>query len=134
MRKTASLSLEDGVADHQRIEDFFAAQTAAWGARPEVASRATFGAAQLVDVIVQEFWRGGPLVIKASFDEFNLDVHMIYRGDAPAFPDRRPSNEQIRTSEDGAKLLAGFMLRRNADRVRATCKDGVADVHFHFDH
>jgi NCS2 family nucleobase:cation symporter-2 len=134
VRKKASLSLEGGAVDHQKIEDFFAVQAAAWGARPDVASRATFGAIQLVDVVIQDFWTEGPLVMEASFDEFNLDVRISYRGAAPEFPDQRPSNEQIRASEEGAKLLAGFMLRRNADRVRAESKDGVARVHFHFDH
>jgi xanthine permease XanP len=134
VRKSASLSLEGGIVDHQKIEDFFAVQTAAWGARPDVANRATFGAIQLLDVVTQDFWTDGPLVLEASFDEFNLDVRVSYRGQAPAFPDQRPSNELIRASEEGAKLLAGFMLRRNADRVRAESKDGVARVHFHFDH
>ena len=134
VRKTASLSLHGGLVDHQKIGDFFAVQTAAWGARPDVASRVTYGAIQLLDVVAQDFWTDGPLVVEASFDEFNLDVRVTYRGQAPAFPDQRPSNEQIRASEEGAKLLAGFMLRRNADRVRAECNDGVARVHFHFDH
>ena len=134
MRKTASLSFDSSAVDHQQISDFFALQTAAWGARPEIASRATYGAIQLVDVVAEEFWTDGPLVVEASFDEFNLDVRVTYRGVAPALPDRRPTNEEIRTTEDGAKLLAGFMLRRNADRVRTESKDGIARVHFHFDH
>jgi hypothetical protein len=37
-------------------------------------------------------------------------------------------------SEEGTRLLAGYMLRRNADRVRADMHDGLARVHFHFDH
>jgi xanthine permease XanP len=133
VRKTATLTFERGGLDHQKISDFFAAQTAAWGARPDVATRATYGAMQLVDVVAEEFWTDGPLAIEASFDEFNLDVRVSYHGPAPVFPDQRPSNDQIR-SEEGAKLLAGFMLRRNADRVRADSKDGIARVHFHFDH
>ena len=50
------------------------------------------------------------------------------------FPRQRPTNEQIRQSDDGARLLAGFMLRRNADSVRSDAKDGRASVLFHFDH
>src|SRR5262249_34904343 len=87
VRKKASFSLEGGAVDHQKIEDFFAVQAAAWGARPDVASRATFGAIQLVDVVIQDFWTEGPLVMEASFDEFNLDVRISYQGAAPEFPD-----------------------------------------------
>ena len=32
------------------------------------------------------------------------------------------------------RWLAGFMLRRNADRVRSESADGRSTVHFHFDH
>lgn len=90
--------------------------------------------AQLIDVVVEEFSTGGPVVVEATFDEFNLEVRVIYRGQPPALPDRRPTNEEIMESEEGARLLAGFMLRRNADRVRADMHNGMARVHFHFDH
>ena len=99
-----------------------------------MAKRATFGVLQLTDVVVEDFWTGGPVTIEASFDEFNLDVRVVYRGEPPPLPDRRPSNEEIMESEQGARLLAGFMLRRNADRVRADMHNGMARVHFHFDH
>jgi NCS2 family nucleobase:cation symporter-2 len=134
VRKTARLTLDHGEADHQKIQDFFETQAAIWGARPDVAKRATFGALQLIDVVVEEFWSGGPVTIEASFDEFNLEVRVMYRGEPPPFPDRRPSNEEIMESEQGARMLAGFMLRRNADRVRADMHNGMARVHFHFDH
>ena len=134
VRKTARLTIEHGEVDQQKIQEFFEAQTATWGARPDVAKRATFGVLQLIDVIVEEFWTGGPVTMEVSFDEFNLDVRVIYRGEAPSLPDRRPSNEEIMESEQGARLLAGFMLRRNADRVRADTHNGMARVHFHFDH
>jgi NCS2 family nucleobase:cation symporter-2 len=50
------------------------------------------------------------------------------------FPDVRPSLAQIRDGEEGARLLAGFMLRRKADRIRSESKDGRSRVLFHFDH
>jgi xanthine permease XanP len=134
VRKTARLTLAHGEVDHQKIEAFFEAQTATWGARPDVAKRATFGVLQLIDVVTEDFWTSGPLTIEASFDEFNLDVRVIYRGEAPPLPDRRPSNEEVMESAQGARLLAGFILRRNADRVRADMHNDMARVHFHFDH
>src|SRR5579883_89509 len=134
VRKTADLTLTGSEADEGKVQDFFAKQTALWGARPDVATRATFGVIQLVDTIREDFWSGGAMLINASFDEFNLDISLAYRGDVPEFPQERPTPEQIRESEQGARLLAGFMLRRNADRVRAEWKDGTANVHFHFDH
>jgi NCS2 family nucleobase:cation symporter-2 len=134
VKKTARLTFENSQIEVQKIDDFFQSQCATWGARPDVAKRATFGAVQLVEAVTENCWRHGPLVIEASFDEFNLDVRVSYEGPALEFPDRRPSIEQIRDSEDAARLLAGFMLCRNADRVRSDSKDGKAVIHFHFDH
>jgi NCS2 family nucleobase:cation symporter-2 len=134
VRRSAELSLRSEAIDHQKVQDFFAAQTALWGARPDVASRAAFGALQLIDSIVEDFWIGGALVITATFDEFNLDIRLTYQGEIPEFPEQRPTPEQIRDSDNGTRLLAGFMLRRNADRVRAEWMEGTANVYFHFDH
>jgi NCS2 family nucleobase:cation symporter-2 len=72
--------------------------------------------------------------VNASFDEFNLDVRVSYHGAAMQFPEKRPPDDLIRESDEGARLLAGFMLRRNADRVRSETKDGWSSVLFHFDH
>jgi xanthine permease XanP len=134
IKKTVRLTIESVPADAQRIEDFLQSNAAKWGARPDVVRRAAFAVLQLLDAVQENFWSGGPITIEASFDEFNLDIRVSYLGEALEFPDRRPSNEQIRDSEDGVRLLAGFMLRRNADRVRSDAKDGRALAHFHFDH
>jgi hypothetical protein len=37
-------------------------------------------------------------------------------------------------TEDGYRRLAGFLLRRNADRVRTSVKDGESVLEFHFEH
>ena len=51
-----------------------------------------------------------------------------------SFRSERPSNREIVESENGARLLAGFMLRRCADRIRSQSKDGRATVLLHYDH
>jgi xanthine permease XanP len=49
-------------------------------------------------------------------------------------PETRPSNEEIAAGDEGHRRLAGFMLRRYADRVQSTHRDGYTTVRFHFDH
>jgi NCS2 family nucleobase:cation symporter-2 len=49
-------------------------------------------------------------------------------------PERRPTNEEIMGSDEGQRRLAGFMLRRYADRVQSTHKGGRSTILFHFDH
>ena len=134
VKKTVSLKIEAEAIDPQKIEDFFKTSGAAWGARPDVVNRATFGVIQLVDAARGEFWHRGALEIVASFDEYSLDVDLAYEGEALEFPVQRPSNKEIRETEDGVRLMAGFMLRKCADRLRSQCKDGRARVHLHYDH
>jgi xanthine permease XanP len=134
VRKTASLTVERARIDGKQIEEFFAARGAAWGARPDVVWRAAFAVIQFAEAVTETCWRQGPLAITASFDEFNLDVRLAYEGDLLEFPARRPSIDEIVEGENGARRLAGFMLRHNADRVQSSRQDGRIAVHFHFDH
>ena len=134
VKKTVRLAIEPGLVNAEVVEDFLQSNAAKWGARPDVLRRATFAALQLLEAVEENCRRSGPITLEASFDEFNLDIRVFYQGEVLEFPDRRPSNEQIRDSDDGVRLLAGFMLRRNADSVRSDSRDGRAMVHFHFDH
>jgi len=134
IKKTTKLTIEGKAYDPDTVQTFFQSQGAKWGARTDVIKRAAYGTIQLVDAVTADYWREGPIVVEASFDEFNLDVRILYTGDEMRFPDTRPSLAQIRDSEDGTRLLAGFMLRRNADRVRSESKEGRSRAVFHFDH
>ena len=134
VKKTVSFTIPFGDVDPERIEKFFKTSGAAWGARPDVVSRATFGVIQLLDAIRDTCWKSGAIEISASFDEFNLDVRAAYTGEPLEFPQERPSNEEIVTGEDGARRLAGFMLRRCADRLQSQSTGDRAAVFLHYDH
>ena len=134
VKKTVSITIAFDDIDPERIEKFFKTSGAAWGARPDVVSRATFGVIQLLDAIRDTCWHGGAIEISASFDEFNLDVRATYHGAPLEFPEERPSNEEIVTREDGARRLAGFMLRRCADRLQSQSTGDRATVFLHYDH
>jgi NCS2 family nucleobase:cation symporter-2 len=134
VRKTATFNVDDRKIEPEAIERFFQTQGASWGARPDIVKRAAYGTIQLIDAIAADYVRDGPIAIEVSFDEFNLDIRVSYQGEQLTFPDQRPSLAEIRESDEGARLLAGFMLRRNADRTRSEWKDGRARVLFHFDH
>jgi xanthine permease XanP len=134
VKKSAALQIERNKLDPQKIEAFFLKQSSVWGARPDVVHRAIFGVIQLVDAIADHCWHEGALTIVASFDEFNLDVRVSYKGEQLEFPTLRPTIAEIREGEHGARLLAGYVLRQNADRIRTEHKNGQSVVHFHFDH
>ena len=134
VRRTVRLAVVPGKIDPHKIEDFLRKNGRTWGARPDVISRATFGVSQLVEAVAENCWREGEMMIEASYDEFNLDVDLSYQGEALEFPQQRPSDQEIRDTDEGMRKLAGFMLRHNADRARSEVRAGRATVHFHFDH
>ncbi len=132
--RKAGFVIASPVEASQKTEEFFARQGGAWGARPDIIRRATFAVVQLAEAIAETCEQHGPLAVTATFDEFNLDVRLEYEGALLEFPDRRPSDHEIREEEDGVRRLAGFMLRHSADRVRAEGANGKSVALFHFDH
>ena len=134
VRKTQKLLVDPRHVDPRAIETFMETHGAAWGARRDVVDRAGFDLLQSIETIVDAGAPAGPLEIEASFDEFNLDVRVSYDGPPLELPEHRPTNEEIMDSEDGARRLAGFLLRKYADRVQAGHKAGRSTILFHFDH
>ena len=72
--------------------------------------------------------------VEASFDEFNLDIRVRYQGAPLVIPEQRPTPREIVASEDGERLLAGYLLRRSADRITCKVSGGEAEVQLHYDH
>jgi xanthine permease XanP len=134
VRQRVTLSLPPGADAPPLIDDFFRRQGAAWGARPDIVARATFGAQQLVEAALEYGAPQGPLELEAGFDEFSLDLQLRYQGRVLEVPDRRPGLDEIRDADDGAMRLAGYLLRRNADGIRAQQQGPRATIRFHFDH
>jgi len=134
VRRAVGLDVDPAGYDPVKVDEFLRAQGAAWGARPDVVNRAIFGVTQLIETVLDRAGSPGTLHLEAGFDEFNLDVSLRYEGAVLEFPQTRPSVAEIQESEDGASRLAGFLLRRNADRVRAAQEGPRALIQFHFDH
>ena len=134
-RQRVTLPLDPAAPDAAaKIDEFFDTAGRQWGARPDVMVRVAFGIMQAVETIAEHCDPQGPVVVEAHFDEFNLDVKITYHGAPLELPDRRPSDREIIETDAGYRQLAGFMLRRNADRIRTSVKDGASVLEFHFEH
>jgi xanthine permease XanP len=133
-RKRISMTLDPAKIESAKVEEFFVSNGRRWGARTDVVNRAAFGISQGVEVIQECCAPRGPLTVEAKFDEFNLNVEITYRSTPLELPDRRPSEEDILESERGHVWLAGFLLRRNADRVGVDTKGEISVLTFHFEH
>ena len=134
VKQTAALKVESAPVDTAELQRFMEAQGAAWGARRDVIDRATFNLAQSVEVIMDSAAPRGGIEITATFDEFNLLLKVAYDGPPIELTRERPTNEEIMESDAGQRKLAGFMLRRLADRVQAAHRGGRSTILFHFDH
>jgi xanthine permease XanP len=114
------------------VEDFLDNCGAEWAARPAMITRVKFAASQTLETLV-EFAQGSAL-LEASFDEFTLVVAISYDGDMIPLPDRRPDQRAIIEDPDATRLLAGWMLRRNADRIQSASDGQHQTLTFMFDH
>lgn len=131
VRQRVTIKLDAGQKDRQEVEQFLSQQGSRWAARRDVINRAIFGAVQVLEVIGDP---PGGVAVEASFDEFNLDLRMRYKGDPLTIPEKRPSPREILSSEEGERLLAGYLLRRSADWISSIGTDTGAEIHLHYDH
>jgi xanthine permease XanP len=131
VRQRVSIKLPRGGVNREAVEQFLSENGARWAARRDVVNRATFGVVQSLEVL------GDPpegIEVDASFDEFNLDVRVRYSGDPLEIPERKPTPREIVASADGERLLAGYLLRRNADRISSRRSGELSELAFHYDH
>jgi xanthine permease XanP len=131
VRKRVLLKLDAGPVHREAVERFLNEQGTHWAARRDVIGRATFGVVQSLETIGH---LPGPAEIEGSFDEFNLDFHIRYFGPPLVIPEQRPTPKQIVASEEGERLLAGYLLRGSADRISSRAAGERAEIHLHYDH
>jgi xanthine permease XanP len=131
VRQRVMMKLDAGHVNRETIEQFLSEQGGRWGARRDIISRAIFGVVQLLEVVgnVPEGTE-----VEASFDEFNLDLSVIYNGAPLIIPERRPTPREIIANEDGERLLAGYLLRQSADRITCRTSGTKTEVQLHYDH
>ena len=108
--------------------------TSTTGARRDVIERAKFNLQQSIETLASSGLASGPMLAEASFDDFTLSVRVSYEGAPLELPDHRPSDDEIMESDEGERKLAGFMLRKFADRVAASHRNGRSTVSFQFVH
>jgi len=134
VRQHVEMSLRADAHDPAKVEEFLRRNGALWGARPDIVNRVVFGAGQLVEAVIEHGNPSGALELQARFDEFDFDLRLSYEGAALELPEQRPSTQEIRDTDAGAMRLAGFLLRRNADRARVEQQGSRVAIWFLFDH
>ena len=131
--RTARLRIAPGPFDGRVVADEMHAMGAAWGARRDVVERVAFAIVQAIEVLRDDGGVDSPIDVAASFDEFTLRVRMSWDGAPLEIPDRRPTEDEI-LDEDGARRLAGWLVRRVADSAAVGDCGGRPSLVLAFEH
>jgi NCS2 family nucleobase:cation symporter-2 len=132
IRRTRRMQVPLGPLELADVEDFLNQCGAEWAARPEMITRVKFAAAQTLETLAE--FAQGSVLLSASFDEFTLRAEIVYNGEPMPLPDRSPNQRAMLEDPDATRQLAGWLLRRNADRVQVTSDGKRQTLTFMFDH
>jgi NCS2 family nucleobase:cation symporter-2 len=127
VRRRVRLILAPQQLNREAVEQFLFENGARWAARRDIVSRAVFGVVQVLEVV-------GQPDEDVEIDEFNLNVRVRYPGSPLLIPETKPSPREIVASEDGERRLAGYLLRRSADRVSSRASGERSEVDLHYEH
>jgi len=105
-----------------------------WGMRQEIAHRAVSAMNELMETASFSGLIEGKVQAEMSFDEFNLDIDLSYKGRPMDFPEGPPSHSELMADERNFLKLSGFLVKKYADHVSTRIKDGECSVRLHFDH
>jgi NCS2 family nucleobase:cation symporter-2 len=133
IRRSMSLTIQDALVPED-VERFIEQAGGAWGARRDVITRVEWAVEQALDALVQHGRIVGPIELSISYDEFDIDVRMAYRGVMLELPDRPPTHDELLEGEDGLRRMAGFLVRGQADRVRSMSEQGLSVLRLNFKH
>lgn len=132
--QTRRITLKPGNFTADTVFDFMEQAGSAWGARREIVNRARAALYEFLEAAESLALADGPLKVEATFDEYNLDIDVYYQGREMAFPATRPTEAELLEDEQAFVRLAGFMVRKYADKVQADDRNGMHHVRFHFEH
>jgi xanthine permease XanP len=132
--KKVSLVIELGGDAAEKIFTFMDRQGGAWGARKEIINKAQASLNEFVEVATVQNLVRGAVTMEVSFDEYNLDVDIQYRGRLIEISELKPSPEELYERPEALVQLAGFLIRQFADKVSAQEKDGDCLLRLHFEH
>ena len=76
----------------------------------------------------------GSAKVTATFDEFNLNIDIYYRGREMEFPVSRPTPQELLDDDRAFIRLSGYMIRQHADKVQSDSNGELHHVRFHFEH
>lgn len=134
IRKKVVMTVDAKKLDLQEVSNFVERAAGAWGARRDVMTRVQFAVQQAVEAIVDHCHIDGPITLTLSFDEFDIDAVIAYKGMALELPNSPPSHEDLLKSDEGLRQMAGFLIRRQADKAVSSYEPSITTLRLNFRH
>lgn len=135
VRQRDSLALSPGPEAADALHGFMYGLGASWGARPQVIQTATNTLSEVLEALEPLVAEGQPVNITASFDEFSIDIELIYQGKPLRLDGRMPTPEELLEDPDLILEMRGLLIARFADRIRANSDSaGNQVLRLHFQH
>jgi len=134
IRRTVEVTVDPGAPDLAVISNFIERNAGIWGARRDVINRVDFAVQQTLEAVISACDAKEPIRLEVSYDEFVIEVVVTYDGAMLEFPTQPPTTAEILATDDSYLRLAGFLIRRHADRVRTTRRNDQTVLLLNFDH
>lgn len=132
--QSAAVCIKPQLNNIADVRNFFEHSGGAWGARRQVVQRVEAAVNELLETVILLELTSGEIKIQARFDEYNLDVAILYTGLAfqalaqPLAPDQPLDEDTVLTR------LPALLIRQYADRVAVDTIDQHQRVSLHFEH
>jgi NCS2 family nucleobase:cation symporter-2 len=132
--KSVEIELRPGVDSSDKIFTFMEHHGSQWGALKDVVYRVASVINEFLESVAQSGISKENLKVRVTFDEFNLDVYISYKGLPVKFSEKQPSVAELLQDENPLPALSGFLMSKNTDSIKSSVDGEQCKVHFHFDH
>ena len=133
LKKKVSQILSPGRTTYEDLADLMEKQGGLWGARPGVITQATHALNELLELITALDLTKKPIDLEMMFDEFNLDLTVQYDGKPLALTHDYVEPHSV-DADISITQLSLRLIRKDADEITVSEKDGRQRIVLHFEH
>jgi xanthine permease XanP len=131
IKRSVEMWIGPNALQPQEVENFIERNAASWGARRDVIARMKFALLQTLDALAEFRDPRSAINLTMTYDELDIEAKLAYEGERLDLPETPPTKEEIK-DVGGERLLAGLLIRRQADKAHFTIKDGLCVLHLNF--
>lgn len=133
-RQWATCVVSADVNPYETARTFLDRQGDLWGARRDAMQRALHVTVEALEALRDNPSVQGDIVVTAHFDEFNLDIDLVYDGPPLTIHAAPPTLSELADDDDAMDRMPGYLIGRLATRAILAEVDGRQKLTLHFEH